>query len=302
MLSVQSESTRAAAPFTRRMRGARLLLAFAALFLVGGAALALSDAPSSEGKCPVAEKLSALLASWKVVHSETKGTSEAEQAKLGTELATLAKECPVGSRLGETFGFVKAVLQSTLGLEDACSKNCPITVSGDKAACQVKEARASLLTGLNELASNAAGACGGCPAKDALVTSKDLAEKALLLKASWDKAPAEVAAMPAEKKKQTLAAFGALAQRSKAVSLLPPTVEALGAGFEALDSLNGKLGEWVKAHPDAFKDVPEDAKKAMEGQMALLHATGEILQRATSTIKCCNPECCAVKTETASTK
>lgn len=108
--------------------------------------------------------------------------------------------------------------------------------------------------------------------------------------------------MPLEKKQQVQASVKDIAERSRAAGLLPETVVALGMGFEALDTLNGKLAEWAKAHPEAFKDVPEDSRKAVEGQIALLHATGEVLQRACAVAKSCGAECKPEKTETASGK
>ena len=291
---------------TRKLRWPRLGLVLAALLLAGGVAWALNDADKAspgdakcEEKCPVAAKVLAALNGWKAAAAELKAVPEGEQAKLKTELAAVARECPVGSRMGETLGFAKGVLASTIKLESACSKQCPIDKSGDKAACELKAARARLITGLDELAGYAAGACSSTCAKEAGAETAGLAEKALVLLASWDKAPAEIAAVPVEKRKQLAAKVGEFSQRCKTVTLMPATVEALQAGFKALDTMNGQLGDWVKTHPDLFKDMPADAMKGMEGQMALLHATAQILERSSSAMKGFN-DCGTAKTETAS--
>jgi len=291
----------------RRPRWQGLWMALGALLVVGGLVRAVDNAgavpagaPACEEKCPVASRVSTLLTGWKTAREEMKGVPEAEHAKLKTHLAALAKECPVGSRLGETLGFVKAVLASTVQLEGASGKQCPIDASGDKAACDLKQARAKLIAGLDELAGYAAGACSGsCDGATAQETAS-LPERAIILLASWDRAPAEIAAIPAEKRQLASARLTELAGHCKAVTLIPPTVEGLRAGLAAVDELNGKLCDWAKAHPDVFKDCSAETKRGMATQMALLHATARILERSEACMKACGVDCGAeAKQETA---
>ena len=292
----------------RRPRWPGLPIALGALLVAGGLVWAVDDAgraapagaPACDEKCPIAAKVSTLLAGWKTAREEMKAVPEAEHAKLKTHLAGLAKECPVGSRLGETLGFVKAVLASTVQLEGGAGKQCPIDASGDQAARDLKQARAKLIAGLDELAGHAAGACSGsCDGATAQETAS-LPERAIVLLASWDRVPAEIAAIPAERRQLASAKLTELAGPCKAVKLIPSTVEGLGAGLAAVDELNGKLCDWAKAHPDVFKDCSAETKRGMATQMALLHATARILERSQAAMKSLGADCHAAKTETAS--
>jgi hypothetical protein len=285
----------------------RLAAAIGGALLAGSLVWAASSDPQApaeskcEEHCLVAAKVAAQIEGWKAAAAAVKGVPEAEQARLRTELASVARECPVGSRVGETLHFVKAVLASTAQLERSAAQKCPIDASGDKAACQIKAARAHLIGGLEELVGQAAAACACPAAREAGAGSAALAEKALELLASWDRAPAEVARLPAARKEQLAAQAGAIAQRLPSVKLLPATLEALQLGFGAVDTMNGQLCDWVKAHPEICKDISEEARAAMARQVALLHATAQILVRADSAMKSC-AEACTAKTETAAVK
>jgi hypothetical protein len=273
---------------------------------VSGAAAESTKEGEGAGKCPVAEKVSKLLGSWRTAAAQAKALPADELAKRKARLAAVAKDCPVGSRMGETIGFVKSALSYSLGVEGECSKHCPLAKGEPCEASEAKAARSRLLKDLDELAGYAACAVSSeCSTKEAAAAKSgspecalSLTAKAGALKASWEKAPADLATMPQEKKLQLQASAKELFESSKAFALLPETVAALGMGFEAIDSLNGKLAEWAKAHPEALKDIPEDSRKAAEGQMALLRATGEVLRSACATAKSCEAECKA-KTETA---
>src|SRR4030095_9215496 len=133
-----------------------LSLALDAIVLHG-----MSARAADEKKCPLTEKVTSLRESGKAVAAEAKSAPEADRVKLGAELASVAKECPIGSRMGETIGFVKAVLASAVSMDEACKDHCPIVASGDKAAIEAKDARSKLLAGLNELAGQTAASCGG---------------------------------------------------------------------------------------------------------------------------------------------
>src|SRR5262245_20368753 len=130
-----------------------LLSAVTAGFLGSWAAAGAADAVKDEacaGKCPVAEKVSTLLGSWKSAEAEAKKLSAAEVARTRTQLAAASKDCPVGSRLGETLGFVKSVLSHAVSVEEACAKHCPLAAGEPCAASEAKAARSKLLKGLDE--------------------------------------------------------------------------------------------------------------------------------------------------------
>jgi hypothetical protein len=295
-----------------RGRGALLSAVTAGLLAswVASGAAETVKAGDGAGECPIAKKVSALLGSWRSAAAEAKTLPADEVAKTRARLEAAAKDCPVGSRMGETIGFVKSVLSHSLSVEESCAKHCPLAAAEPCAASEAKAARSRLLKDLDELAGHAACVVAQeCSAKETASAKKSgtecaegLAAKAAALKASWEKVPAELAAVTPAKREQAQASFREIAGGSKAVRLLPETVAALGMGFEAIESLNGKLAEWAKAHPEALKDVPEESRKAIEGQIALLHATGEVLQRACAAAKACEVECQAGKTETASGK
>jgi hypothetical protein len=294
-------------------RSSRALSAVAAGLLaswIAGAHAETSKDGEGAGACPAAEKVSGLLERWRTVAAEMKALPAGEAEKMKARLASAAKDCPVGSRMGETIGLVKSALSYSLSVEEACSKHCPLAKAQACEASEAKAARSKLLKDLDELAGYAACAvsCDATTKETASAKTVDaecarsLTAKAIALKASWEKAPAEIAAVPPAKREQLQAAAKELAGCSKAFVLLPETFTALGTGFEAIDALNGKLGEWAKAHPEALKDIPEESRKAVEGQMALLRATGEVLQSACQAARSCEAACKAGKTETAAAK
>lgn len=428
------------------------LIAAGVVFALGGQLFAGEEC-KKEGQACASEKVAKLLASWKAAVEEDKGLCADERTKVQTALASAAKDCPLGSRMGSTLAFTKAVLDQALAAEEACSKSCPLAKAeakeGAAGACpevaKVKEARTALLKDLAQLAAFAvaaapsgdkaacckegekavetassplgpskgtAAAKGFCPEKAGKIVAavraescdtgaaaillneieglkcekkagelvaalraeaceegarklvisaaegiakssapaKETAAKsgacckegakavetasspsplgpskgtvakagaccaeggscgdpiacAAKLKASWQKAPAEVAGMCPQKRKELVAAVGSLSQRSKAVTLVPESVLALADGLDALEAMSSKLAEWGKANPDALKSVPEEAKKAFERQGALIGAGASVLRQVREAVKACGGECgSAKKTETASTK
>ncbi len=158
------------------------LLGLAAAIILGGLAWA-GDGGTKESKCcAAAEKISKLLASWKAATEASKTVCADEKAKVEAELASIAKGCPIGSRMGETIAFVKSALASAVAADEACAKDCPLSKAGATTAAntakggeataapaceagQLKAARTQLLASLNELAGFAAGtapASGAC--------------------------------------------------------------------------------------------------------------------------------------------
>jgi hypothetical protein len=271
----------------------------------------MADESAGAGKCPVSEKVSTLLGSWRSAAEEAKKLPADEIARIKTELANAAKECPVGSRMGETIGFVKAVLAHSRSVEESCGKHCPLASAQPCPATEAKAARSRLIKDLDELAGYAACALGAeCAGKETAAGPHDptpaksgpaacaegLAARAAALKASWEKAPAELAALSPEKRQQIQTVVKGICERSKAAALIPETVQALAKGFEAIDVLNGKLDEWAKAHPEAIKSIPADTRKVVEGNFALLASAREILQGA---VKTCGSACKEARTETA---
>ena len=378
-------------------------------------------AKDCESKCAASEKLTKLVASWKAIGEAAKDGCPEEAAKLAREISAVARECPFGSRMGETMAFVKAALESAIAADQACTKSCPIA-SGSKEgsaptpACaegsKLMEARSKLLASLKELADHAAcaassscaetKACGStqapvtakaglCESKAAAIVAKiraeeccksaarivmqeidglkceqkageiatavredkceqgaaqilikaaqeacgvsgkaagparvtetatctvkpgegcakggtccmDLMARGAALKASWEKAPAEMKGMCPQKRKELMATAGALAQRSKAMALMPETVLALAEGFETLESIHGGISKWASANAEALKDVPCESKKAFEAQNALLSTTGGILTTVKRALGACSIDGISRSTQTSAAK
>ena len=151
------------------------------------ARFALSDekACSKGEKCGTGEKVAKLLTSWKAVAEEEKTGCPEERAKVVAELASVAKSCPMGSRMAETLGFVKGVLAVSFGERAACEKASPQAQAGaetradataeatakaspkeakEESACELSKvmtARASLGRDLHHLVSFALAAVPG---------------------------------------------------------------------------------------------------------------------------------------------
>ena len=291
------------------------------LFLLAApAALVLADGSAGGAGCPVAQKVSSLNAGWKAATEDAKSLSAAEKEKIGARLASLAKECPIGSRVGPTLGAAKDVLAAAVAAEEAFGKACPLAAAekaGDRSEAlaeglKLKAARSTLIHDLHQLASYASGAtCNAAccaakgektnastaaPAKETSAAAADQCQKEILarvtaLKASWEKAPAEAKALPAAKRDEIRAGFTAAAKESKAVELVMPSVLALADGFDALESIHGKMAEWGRANPQYLASVPEEGKKAYEAQIALFHETREVLVKARETLKGCDEAC-----------
>ena len=100
----------------------RLVIGFAAVAVAGG--LIWAGEECDKTKCNVGEKVTKLLSSWQTaVEAEKSGCAE-ERAKLNTEIDALAKQCPVGSRVGETIAFVRTALETAVKADEECAKAC----------------------------------------------------------------------------------------------------------------------------------------------------------------------------------
>ncbi len=220
----------------------------------------------------------------------------------------------MGSRMGPTVTLARDVLGSLNAFTEAHASSCPLASAPPElkkteayaAGEALATARANLLRDLHQLAVYAAG-CGSesccaeakaagakgetaltnapSPKGDAAACPKELAARVSSLKASWATVGDDLAKLPAAKVEEIRTGFGSLAKSCKAVSLLPPSVATLSEGFDALDALQGKLGEWAQANPAFMKSISEEAKKACEEQLALVRETGAILRRAAETLK-----------------
>lgn len=145
----------------------RFLFTLLAGALALGMPLRAADEAKCDGKCPTAEKISRVLASWKsATEAAAKGCPD-EAARVRTKLLEVARGCPIGSRMPETLGFVKAVLESSIAANAAAASTCPVAkaeaasreASAPNAACaeasKLCAARSQLLASLNELACHA---------------------------------------------------------------------------------------------------------------------------------------------------
>jgi hypothetical protein len=299
-----------------------------ALFVpfVLGVGAGTRDDGGASGGCPVEQKVTGLLASWEAALKDASGVSPAAREQLATRFAALKAECPVGSRLDVTLAAVRDVLGAVIAADEANAKRCPIasasaTGDGKSAACAeaceaaktLMTARSKALRGLHQLASHAArfvsapgcqapvtaeaavaapAASGDCCASACPVR---LASRVGALKASWETAGREAAALSPETRQRLVAGRDSLAQDSRAisnaVSLVPATVLALTEGFEALGAIHGKMAEWRNANPEVIKSIPEELRLSFALQQALIDETGGLLLRVRETMKTMDPGC-----------
>ena len=94
--------------------------------LVLGSAVLSGETGSDGSECPIEKKVTALLSSWKAAGDEASALSPAERKNLQTRLAGLAKDCPVGSRVGVTLASVRDVLGAVIASTEENSKHCPL--------------------------------------------------------------------------------------------------------------------------------------------------------------------------------
>lgn len=267
-----------------------------AVLLLGGPLAAGEAACDKSGCCAGKVEASKLIDAWKAAAEETRKLPGDERARIESRLAGLARECPIGSRVAPTLWVAHETLGSAVAFMEAHEKACPVA-SGKEAApsepmkkgAELIAARSKLLRELHQLSGLAVAALPPAPesstsvltAAPAASAAKDccLAQKARVdaLRASWQKAPEEIARLSESKRKELMASRSALAGSYKPAGLFPATFQALASGFDALVESGSKLDEWAKANPEVMKDVSEEAKKAFEGQNAMIKDVRDVL-------------------------
>jgi hypothetical protein len=214
-------------------------------------------------------KVEKLLASWKSLAAEEEKLCPDLKAEQQTALASVAKNCPIGSRMGETLGFLSQTLAAAAA-DKACAEACKgASAKGEDSAkgqtasateCPGARAfatRAKLLASLNELAGHAAkAACAtsACCAKDGKLASvcplekEKLAKEAAASRKAGDQ-PADVL-VSAEKKGEAAAAG-----KSGCCEASVACLKAHGEKAAALKA------SWVKAGEELASMCPEKQKE-----------------------------------------
>lgn len=153
----------------------KILMGLTAVAVAGGLVWAGEECDKS--KCNVGEKVSKLLVSWQATAEAGKTECADLKAALNTEIETLGKQCPIGSRMGETLAFVRTALDIAVKADETCAKACAANAKpaaeGAK-ECEVAklaEARTKLVKDLHQLVSyaSAGGACEKACAKTGAV-------------------------------------------------------------------------------------------------------------------------------------
>ena len=123
-------------------------------------------------------------------------------------------------------------------------------------------------------------ACGAKVAKGACV--KSLLARAGELKASWDKAPAEYAALDEATRNAIRAQVESFPEH---IALIPQSVMAIQEGVDSLVRLNSAMQDAVEKNPEILKGVPEELKQRFEANAKLMDETREILARVRSAME-----------------
>ena len=248
------------------------------------------------------EKISRLLADWKAAAEESRALPAGEREKIRARIASMAGECPVGRRIEPTVLAARDVLAAFKAFGEAHMKDCPLArATPEERRTEafaegeaLGEAHHRLAEDLLALATFAAG-CPGDAGKGHAAAApeagtvcaanpstcrKDLAARLGKIEASWGTVGEDLAKFPASRGKELRAEYESLARTSRTVTLFPPTVIALSEGFDALVDLEGKLGEWARAHPEITGSVPGETRAAFDESAALVRRARDILRRA----------------------
>lgn len=261
--------------------------------------------------CPVAEKVTSLVAGWKAEMTSMKAMPEATRTEVSKRLSATKDQCPVGSRLGSTLTAVQSALATTVALSNSlCTDDCPMQ-NGTLAASDPEayrkgkallERRARAFEGLHQLATYTATACNGCCA-EAVPTSiakagEDcespcatgqaacpirLASKIGELKADWTIARREAANLAQADRQAIFTSIASIGEHTKVVELVPASVIALTEGFDALHALDTEMKAWVAATP-ALANIPAEARMTHRMQGALLEEVRGLLHDVTDTM------------------
>jgi hypothetical protein len=201
-------------------------------------------------------KVEKLLASWKSLAAEEEKLCPDLKAEQQTALASVAKNCPIGSRMGETLGFLSQTLAAAAA-DKACAEACKGASANECPGARAFATRAKLLASLNELAGHAAkAACAtsACCAKDGKLASvcplekEKLAKEAAASRKAGDQ-PADVL-VSAEKKGEAAAAG-----KSGCCEASVACLKAHGEKAAALKA------SWVKAGEELASMCPEKQKE-----------------------------------------
>jgi hypothetical protein len=272
-----------------------VLTALAGLVL-GATALAVpTPTDPCDGECPIAKAVDPLLASWEASNAKAAALPAAEKEALGAQLASVAAECPVGSRIGATVSAVRDVLAFVGSSQEGCADECAIrngTVDSAEARAMLA-GRTAAIGKLHQLASFTADAtactvsCGetdaGCDDASAACPIR-IAARIGELNASFAVARTEVESLDAAARARIASARADLAVSGDAVRLVPQSIAALTAGLETLHELHGHMSAWAQAHPEVLKDLPASARQAFRMEVALLEEARSLMASVTETI------------------
>ncbi len=281
----------------------------------GDQCLGKEKAACDTSGCSLEGKVTALLSDWEAARAQSAAMTDSDRARLGGELANVAMQCPVGSRVGATLATARSVLGAAIAAEEQCAGRCQAKEAGEAADAlpaapgrdemfALMNHRSQALRKLHQLAGFAADfTCAPCSTtacdagmataeKEQCSAKKDCASQCPIqaavaigeLKAKWAAVPKEVAAMTPEKKQEIVAGFGSLSQRSKAVTLVPASLLALTEGFETLEKLDAKVTEWADANPEFMKAIPAESRISFRMHNALIAETAKVLRDARGTM------------------
>ena len=151
-----------------RWTSVSFLTAALAMLTLSGFVVA-GEKECSKGKAVAAQKnIDGLLTKWEAANENLAKACPDATAKAAAKVAKTAESCPIGSRMGETLGFVQEALASAVAADKACAESCG--AKKEKAGCEklasMAKARSKLLCSLSKLTGRTTVAMsGGCSAK-----------------------------------------------------------------------------------------------------------------------------------------
>ena len=106
------------------------------------------------------KKVDGLILKWQAASKSLAVLPSEERTKLTQQLASVAKGCPVGSRMGETLAFVQQALTASIKADAECAKAGASGVKHEKLTAAF-QARGKLLKALGELTAYSTAAMAG---------------------------------------------------------------------------------------------------------------------------------------------
>ncbi|MCZ6792752.1 MAG: hypothetical protein O7J95_03970, partial [Planctomycetota bacterium] len=131
-------------------------LSLSVLLLVFGSYLPAGDECSGQ-LTATQEKIDKLLVRWEKASKSLASLTATERGQILGELSSVARTCPVGSRLGKTLQYASEALAATVKADEECRKSCSAEKTA-KASAECEEldaavaARSKLLRTLATLA------------------------------------------------------------------------------------------------------------------------------------------------------